>query len=140
MARTHLILGGLTAALMSLSAPAIAAPGGLATATPATHNQTTLVRGGWGHGGGGWGHGGGGWGHGGGGWGHGGSGWGHGGGGWGHGGWHGGYGHRREYPYFAYWGGYPYFNDYYYDDYGYDSGYDTCYYSRRLRARVCPEY
>jgi hypothetical protein len=112
MARTHLILGGLTAALMSLSAPAIAEPGGLATATPATHNQTTLVRGGWGHGGGGWGH----------------------------GGWHGGYGHRRGYPYFAYWGGYPYFNDYYYDDYGYDYGYDTCYYSRRLRARVCPEY
>jgi len=133
MARTHLILGGLTAALMSLSAPAIAAPGGFATAAPAAHNQTTLVRGGWGHGGGGWGHGGGGWGHGGG-------GWGHGGGGWGHGGWHGGYGHRRGYPYFAYWGGYPYFNDYYYDDYGYDSGYDTCYYSRRLRARVCPEY
>lgn len=125
MARTHLILAGLSAALMSLAAPAIAAPGGLATAAPAGENQTLLVRRGGGHGGGGWGHGGGGW-H-------------HGGGGWGHGGWHGGYGHRRGYPYFAYWGGYPYFNDYY-DDYGYDYSDDTCYYSRRLRARVCPEY
>ncbi|AGK58468.1 hypothetical protein HYPDE_33978 [Hyphomicrobium denitrificans 1NES1] len=41
--------------------------------------------------------------------------------------------------YFAYWGGCPYFDDYYLDDYGYDYG-GTCYYSRRLRARVCSEY
>jgi len=139
MARTqHVIMGGLSAALMSLAAPAIAAPSGLTHAQPFTANQATLVRGAWGHGGGGgggWAHGGGGgWGYGGG-WGH------HAGGGWGHGGWgHGGYGHRRGYPYFAYWGGYPYYNDYYFDDYGYDYSDDTCYYSRRLRARVCPEY
>lgn len=138
----NLILGGLSAAVVSFAVPAIAAPAGLAETKPAAANQATLVRGGWGGhgggGGGGWSHGGGGggWGHGGGGWGH------HAGGGWGHGGgWHhGGYGRRHGYPYFAYWGGYPYYNDYYFDDYGYDYSDDACYYSRRLRARVCPEY
>lgn len=68
-----------------------------------------------------------------------------GGGGWGHGGHvhhHGGWRHHRGYPYFAYWGGYPYFNDYYSDYYynDYDDGYDGCYYSPSLGARVCPGY
>lgn len=69
-----------------------------------------------------------------------------GGGGWGHSGHvhhhHGGWHHHRGYPYFAYWGGYPYFNDYYSDYYynDYDDGYDGCYYSPSLGARVCPGY
>lgn len=133
------IFGGLCAALIGLAVPANAAPGGLATAQPASGTQTIRVRGGgFGghHGGGGFGghHGGGFGGHHGGYGGYHGGGWGHHAGHWGHGGW----GRHRGYPYFAYWGGYPYFDDYAYDDY--DSSYDTCYYSRRLRARVCPEY
>lgn len=120
------IFGGLSAALIGFAVPASAAPGGLATAQPATSSQLTLIgrRGG----GGGGGH-------------HSGGGGGryYGGGGHYRGGWgHGGHGHFRG-GYYGFWGGgyYPYYDNYYYDD-GY--GYDTCYYSRRLRARVCPEY
>jgi hypothetical protein len=59
-----------------------------------------------------------------------------------YGGW--GYGFRPHYyrhRYYAYplviYGGYPYYDDYY-DDYGYYDV-DACYYSRRYRARICPD-
>jgi hypothetical protein len=59
-----------------------------------------------------------------------------------YGGW--GYGFRPHYyrrSYYAYppviYGGYPYYDDYY-DDYGYYDV-DACYYSRRYRARICPD-
>jgi hypothetical protein len=48
-----------------------------------------------------------------------------------------GYPHRhRGYPYFGYYGGYypPGYVDY---DYNYD---ERCYYSRRYRSKVCPDW
>lgn len=48
-----------------------------------------------------------------------------------------GYPHRHiGYPYFAYYGGY-YPSGYVDYEYGYD---ESCYYSRRYRARVCPDW
>jgi hypothetical protein len=125
----RLLAGALIAAGFGLSGSASAAPHGFAKALPATAG-VTLAHGGGHWGGGGW-HGGGGhWGGGGGYW--------RGGRGWGGHGYYGGYGYRRfrggyfygAYPY------YPYYNDYYYDY----PDYPTCYYSRRYRARICPDY
>jgi hypothetical protein len=131
------IAGGLLLALPSMFGPATAAPAGLGFAHADAPSSITLTRGG--RGGGGWGGGGGGrsWGGGGRGW-SGGHGWG------GHAfyggrGFYRGYGHRHFRGGYFYGGGYPYYDDYYYDDYYYpDSSY--CYYSRRYRARICPDY
>jgi hypothetical protein len=56
--------------------------------------------------------------------------------------WHGGHHRHYGYPLFYYggYGGgyYPYYDDYYYDDYYYPNE-EVCYYSRRYRARICPD-
>ena len=126
------VLGGVFATLVWSSAPALAAPGGLGSASASSVPGVVLVHG---HGfGGGFGHFGGHWGgaphfssH-----------FGHGplafGGNWGHHGHH----FHHGYPFIFYGGGYPYYDDYSYDDYYADT--DACYYSRRLHARVCPDY
>jgi hypothetical protein len=47
------------------------------------------------------------------------------------------HGHHHHRHFVGVYGYYPYYDDYYYDDYGYDEG---CYYSRRYRSWICPEY
>jgi hypothetical protein len=154
MSRIHkAIFGGLSAALISLSGPAGAAPAGFGGTNLDATSQATLVHGHGGFSGGG----------------------GFGGGGmrsmgmhsmgmhsmhgmsmggyrfhsaapyvrggpvrfsgnWNHDGHH-HHGHHG-YPFYAFYGGYyPYYDDYYSDDYDY--GY--CYYSRRYHARICPD-
>jgi hypothetical protein len=135
MSRIHrAIFGGLSAALIALSGPASAAPTGLGSAKPDVAMPGTLVH----HHGGGFGGGFGGF-HSF----HGAPHFSHGpvrfSGNWNHDGHH-HHHHGHGYPFVGFYGGYyPYYDSYYFDDYADDYYYGSCYYSRRLHARIYPD-